>query len=108
LDMIKTITIAHTPGCPHIRVAQQRVEVAIAELGGPPLVVVVEEIGDPDEARRRDFRGSPALIVDGIDLFAAPTDAAAFACRTYTTEAGREGSPSVSQIVHALRSTEGC
>ena len=101
------ITIVHTPGCPHARLARQRVEAAIAELGGPAPAIVVEEIADPDAAVRRDFRGSPALVADGVDLFAAPAGTPGFACRTYATEAGIEGAPSVRQIVEALRSVQG-
>ncbi|MGH9087854.1 MAG: hypothetical protein ACRDYZ_07045 [Acidimicrobiales bacterium] len=41
------------------------------------------------------------------DRFAPRTGAPAFACRTYATEAGSIGVPSVEQIVDALTAGEG-
>lgn len=100
--MADTITILHTPGCPNVALVRQRLADALARFPGPAPRVAVEEIASPDEADRRDFHGSPALLVDGIDPFAGPETPAAFACRTYRTETGIEGAPSVDQIVTAL------
>ena len=100
--MADTITILHTPGCPNVALLRQRLADALARTPGAAPRVVVEEVTDPDEASRRGFRGSPALLIDGIDAFATPKDPAGFACRTYRTEAGIEGAPSVAQIVAAL------
>ena len=100
--MADTIAILHTPGCPNVALVRQRLADALARFPGPAPRVAVEEIASPDEADRRDFHGSPALLVDGIDPFAGPETPAAFACRTYRTETGVEGAPSVDQIVAAL------
>ncbi len=100
--MADTIAILHTPGCPNVALVRQRLADALARFPGPAPRVVVEEVADPDEAGRRGFHGSPALFVDGVDPFAGPETPAAFACRTYRTETGVEGAPSVDQIVAAL------
>jgi hypothetical protein len=100
--MAKTLTIAHTPGCPNVALLRDRIADALGQLAGPVPEVVAEEIADPDEAGRRRFHGSPALLVAGIDAFAGPETPPAFACRTYRTETGIEGAPSVDQIVAAL------
>ena len=100
--MADTITILHTPGCPNVALVRQRLADALARFPGPAPRVVVEEVADPDEANRRDFHGSPALLVDGVDPFVGPTSPPAFACRTYRTESGVDGAPSVDQIVAAL------
>lgn len=102
--MARTITVVHTPGCPNVALVRQRVADALARLTGADPEVVVEEIADPDKAVRRDFHGSPTLLVDGIDPFADAGSPAAFACRTYRTEAGIEGAPSVDQIAAVLAS----
>jgi hypothetical protein len=102
--MAKTITIVHTPGCPNVALLRDRIADALARLAGPLSEVVAEEVADPDEAGRRRFAGSPALLVDGIDPFAGPETPPAFACRTYRTEGGIDGAPSVDQIVAALTS----
>ena len=100
--MADTITILHTPGCPNVALVRERLADALARFPGPAPRVVEEEVADPDEASRRRFHGSPALLVDGVDRFARPETPAAFACRTYRTEIGVEGAPSVDQIVAAL------
>jgi len=100
--MADTIAILHTPGCPNVALVRRRLADALARFPGPAPQVVIEEVADPDEASRRSFHGSPALLVDGIDPFAGPETPAAFACRTYRTETGVEGAPSVDQIVAAL------
>ena len=100
--MAHTITILHAPGCPNVALVRQRLADALARLPGPAPRVVVEEVADPDDASRRRFQGSPALLVDGTDPFAAPASPPAFACRMYRTEIGVEGAPSVDQIVAAL------
>ncbi|MHB8330750.1 MAG: thioredoxin domain-containing protein [Candidatus Dormibacteria bacterium] len=100
--MADTITILHTPGCPNVALLRQRLADALARFPVPAPRVVIEEIASPDEAGRRGFHGSPALLVDGMDPFAGAETPPAFACRTYRTETGVEGAPSVDQIVTAL------
>ena len=100
--MADTITILHTPGCPNVALVRQRLADALARLPGPAPRVVVEEVADPDDASRRRFHGSPALLIDGIDPFVPPQSPPAFACRTYHTKTGIEGAPAVDQIVAAL------
>lgn len=104
--MASTITILHTADCPNMALLRERLADALERLGDPTLEVVTAVVTDPDDAVRRAFRGSPALVVDGIDLFAPPGAPPAFACRTYRTEAGVEGAPSVDQIVTALAARE--
>ncbi|MDA8284013.1 MAG: thioredoxin family protein [Actinomycetota bacterium] len=100
--MADTITILHTPDCPNVTLVRERLADALARLPGPAPRIVVEEIADPEDAIRRRFHGSPALLIDGIDPFAPPESPPAFACRTYRTGTGVEGAPSVDQIVAAL------
>lgn len=105
--MAPTVTIVHTPGCPHVAVLRERLATAVSRVGGTVPQVRLEEIADPDDAARRGFHGSPALLVDGVDAFAGPDAPTGFACRTYRTETGVEGAPSVEQLVAALTDGEG-
>ncbi len=100
--MAETITILHTPACPNVALVRERLADALALLPGPAPRVVVEEVADPDDARRRGFHGSPTLLIDGKDPFVLRESLPAFACRTYRTETGIAGAPSVDQIVDAL------
>lgn len=102
--MTTQITIQHTPGCPNAAIARARVDTAVGQLDGPVPAVSLEEIADPGEATRRGFVGSPALLFDGVDVFATAGTAPAFACRTYDTDSGADGAPSVGQILAVLTS----
>lgn len=105
--MAQKLTILHVPGCPNAAVLEARLADALVRTATPAAQVTVEEIADPEEATRRGFHGSPALLVDGVDAFAGPDAPAGFACRTYRTEMGLESAPSVAQIVAALATGQG-
>ena len=48
------------------------------------------------------FRGSPAILVDGIDPFADPDAPAGLTCRIYRTAMGVQPAPTVEQLRVAL------
>ena len=61
------------------------------------------QIGSDEEAERIGFRGSPTILVDGVDPFFDEEVAVGLACRLYLTEAGLRGTPSKSMLLDALR-----
>jgi glutaredoxin len=63
---MSTITILHLPGCAG---GQAAVEAAFG-IATTRSDVTVEEIviADQSEAIRRGFRGSPTVLVDGVDI----------------------------------------
>jgi hypothetical protein len=94
------ITLRYFDGCPNWEVARARLGEALNQLGqARPLVL--ERVETPDEADDLEFRGSPTILIDGIDLFDA-TGPTGLSCRMYRTDAGLEGAPSVDQLVAAL------
>ena len=87
----------YCPNCPNWQVAAEHLEEALA-VRGRSSDVRLRLVADPDEAERIGFRGSPTILVDGRD----PCDGGVpgtFACRSYLTEKGRRGAPSVDQLV---------
>jgi hypothetical protein len=84
--------------CPNWRVAQARLTETLAYLGVDPDTVVYQEVTTPEEAKAVGFRGSPTILVDGVDPFARPDDPAGLACRIYRTAAGSEPAPTVEQL----------
>jgi hypothetical protein len=49
------------------------------------------------------MHGSPTLLVDGADPFAAPGQVPSLSCRLYRDESGRaEGAPSVDALRRAI------
>lgn len=92
-----TITIVYFDGCPSWQIAVARVREVT---GADPALELIES---PEDAERRQFRGSPTILVDGVDPFAQGTLPIGMACRLYRTEDGVQGSPSVAQLRAALK-----
>jgi type IV secretory pathway TraG/TraD family ATPase VirD4 len=57
----------------------------------------------PEDAERLGFIGSPTVLVDGSDPFATPGAPIGLACRVYVTPEGLAGSPTLDQLMEALR-----
>ena len=95
------LTILEVAGCPHAALLEERLAAALA--GGPPAVITRRVVTDPDEAARAGLHGSPTVLVDGSDPFAAPGQPASMSCRLYDNGAGRlEGAPSVGRLRQAI------
>lgn len=82
-------------GCPHAPLLDERLAEAMA--GHPGVPVVRRTITDDAEAARSGMRGSPTLLVDGLDPFADPNLPAGLSCRA------TEPVPSVAALRHVLR-----
>ena len=104
--MDRKITIQYFDGCPHWRLAEQRLRQALADVGRKDIEIEYQRIDSPDAAEQFGFHGSPSLLIDARDPFAKPGMAVNFGCRVYETEEGTQGAPSVAQLRHLLRSSE--
>ena len=51
-----------------------------------------------DVAERYKFRGSPTLLIDGVDPFADLDAPIGLSCRLYKTEHGYSGAPTLDQL----------
>ena len=95
------VTVLAVAGCPHAALLDERLAAALA--GGPPSAIIRRVITDPGEAARAGLHGSPTVLLDGWDPFAAPGQQASMSCRLYDNGSGRlEGAPSVGQLRRAL------
>jgi hypothetical protein len=95
------LALLTVPGCPNAAAFEERLEAALA--GHPDAVVRRREIADEGEAAEAGMHGSPTLLVDGEDPFAAPEQARAFrASSTRTQPGGAERVPSVDALRRAL------
>ncbi|WP_370524318.1 hypothetical protein [Cellulomonas sp. APG4] len=95
------IRLLYLEGCPHWRVAHERLREAIAEIDSDADVELVTVEG-PDDAEQYGFHGSPSILVDGVDPFAEPGAPVGLACRLYRTPAGLRGAPTVEQLAAVL------
>jgi hypothetical protein len=94
------ITVLTVPDCPNAPLARQRIAQA---LDGRAADVELVEVADETQAARLGMTGSPTVLIDGTDPFAAPGTAASVSCRLYRSPDGRtEGAPSVADLQRAL------
>ena len=95
------IELLYVAECPNRRVARDRVERALARTR---LAAMVHErvVRSSEEAVRLGMRGSPTILIDGVDPFADTAGPPALSCRLYRGEGGFGGAPTVDQLVEAL------
>lgn len=95
------LTVLAVPDCPNAPVLEQRLAEVLA--GRPGVRVRRRVVADAAEAARWGMCGSPTLLVDGADPFAAPGGGPAVACRLYRGEDGRlDGAPTVEALRRTL------
>lgn len=95
------LTVLTVPGCPSAPALWERLAVALE--GYPGAVVRRLEVATEQEASEAGMHGSPTLLIDGADPFAAPGEAPSLSCRLYRDVAGHAGpAPSVQALRHAL------
>jgi hypothetical protein len=95
------VTVLAMPGCPNVARLEERLAPLLAER--PDVTVSRVVIATEEEAARRGMHGSPTILVDGVDPFAASGCPASLSCRLYRDSAGQaDGAPAVSQLRHAL------
>jgi hypothetical protein len=95
------LTLLTIPACPNAAVFEERLTAALA--GRPGAVVRRREVADEREAAQAGMCGSPTLLINGVDPFAAPGQAPGLACRLYRDAAGRPaGAPTVQALRRAL------
>lgn len=98
------ITLQYFDGCPNWKTTAAHLSRLVEE--GLDGIIGYELIDTFDLAVARGFHGSPTLLIDGVDPFADEDAPVGLACRIYLTEQGPAGSPSLSQLRHAITSTE--
>ena len=98
------ITIQYFDGCPNWKDTCLAVAEAAREIGLSDGVMCFQRVETDEEAQRIAFRGSPTILIDGIDPFAEPDALAGLMCRVFRTEHGLAGRPSPTQLQSVLRS----
>jgi len=101
------VQLLYFVGCPHWALMEQRIETTLA-LEGIPRAIEHCLIETPEDADEYSFEGSPSILLDGRDPFAASPTEVGLTCRVYATLDGLAGAPSVEQLVAAIRNVSKC
>lgn len=91
------------PDCPGAQDASRLLRMALDDIGlqGTDFTLVV--IDSDQAARRRGFAGSPAFVVDGLDLFDATGSRGSLTCRVYATPEGPRNVPTLRDLRQVLK-----
>lgn len=92
---MRRVTVQCFDGCPNWKVLDERLRDLACE---NDIAIDHHRVETPGEAERVSFRGSPTLLIDDVDPFAAGDEPIGLACRVYLTDDGPQGSPTVKQL----------
>lgn len=94
------VTLLYFDDCPNWHEADEHLRALALEQ--PELRVTRQVVETPEEAERTQFRGSPSILVDGVDPFSDDDAPVGLSCRVYQTPDGPAGSPTLDQLRAAL------
>ena len=94
------LVLLTVPDCPNAGAFEERLAVALAR---HPAAVRRRVVGNEREAAEAGMHGSPTLLIDGSDPFAAPGEPPSLSCRLYRDASGRTGpAPSAEELRRVL------
>lgn len=93
------VTLQYFDGRPNWQIADERLRELADERD---LRIGYQKVESPEEAEALGFLGSPTILVNGRDPFAATGEPVGLACRVYETPEGLAGSPTIDQLRAAL------
>ena len=102
---IMRVQLLYFDGCPHWHVMEERLREAL-RLSDIPESIEHCLVATPEEADEFRFAGSPSILLDGRDPFAASSGGSGLTCRVYSTPDGTAGAPTVEQLVAAIRRSQ--
>ena len=97
------VTLLYFDDCPNWKIADEHLRTLAAE--HPDLTISRPLVETPKEAERTRFRGSPSILIDGVDPFADADTPVGLSCRVYQTTEGPAGSPTIDQLREVLTNT---
>jgi hypothetical protein len=96
------VTIQYFDGCPHWKLADERVKRVLRNLSREDVQLDHQLIDSAETATSVGFHGSPTILFDGRDPFATGSEPVGLTCRVYRTEQGVQGAPTETQLQDVL------
>jgi hypothetical protein len=97
------VTLLYFDDCPHWKQMAAQVDRLAQEI--PGIKVDRQTVTTPEEAAAIGFRGSPSVLIEGIDAFIDQAAPVGLSCRVYETPSGPSGNPSFEQLRERLTSS---
>lgn len=95
------VTLLYFDDCPNWRTAADLIDRLARAC--PEVSVSHRIVSTDEEAQRLGFRGSPTILIDGVDPWAADDAPVGLSCRIFETPDGPRGSPTWEQLTAAVR-----
>jgi hypothetical protein len=89
------VRIVYRTDCPCLGATRANVDAALALLGKSHTLVELLPVETEEDAQREAMHGSPTVLLDGRDPFAAANATTTLACRP-------EGAPTIRQLLDVL------
>ena len=96
------VILRYFDGDPNWETAEDRIRETLEAGSYGTVEVQLERVSSSEQAAALKFRGSPTILVDGVDPFHAEESGYGLTCRVYRTENGIDGSPSTLQLAEAF------
>ena len=94
------VELLTTPDCPYATLAGALITMTLNELGLLHTSVLTTVIDTTAEAIRRNFTGSPTIVINGVDPWAHPDEEPGLACRDQSSSPA--GLPTPQGLAQAL------
>ncbi len=95
------IDVLHVPDCPNLERAVARLHEALDTAAVSASIHEIE-IATAQSAAEVGMRGSPTILIDGVDAFRSEPAEASLSCRLFPTPDGLDGAPTVAQLIDAV------
>ena len=95
------IQLLYFDDCPNWEAAARLVDRLLETRGFDNRLELVN-VDNPTAAQRWGFRGSPTVLIDGVDPFFDEAAPVGLSCRLYRTEDGLAGFPTAAELAAQL------
>jgi hypothetical protein len=86
------VSLLYFDGCPNRHATLTLLESLLAEEAWDGTIDLVN-VDSPERAEELRFRGSPTVLIDGVDPFLDTEAPVGLSCRIYPTDEGYRGTP---------------
>lgn len=100
------VSLLYFDGCPNHHETMSLLTNLLDEVGWTGQIQLVN-VDSPERADELSFRGSPTVLIDGVDPFLDRETPVGLSCRIYATAAGYQGTPPDHELRAAIARAAG-